>query len=227
MRTGAIMAAVTATLIAIGVTLGIALVDADPRRLDGFEEIVYTRNVEHGQPRALGTCPLGRDIVVKRTGHVEIVWYVQNPDSHGCTIAAIYEPGKDDKKMWEEPVIARTKFVLGRARLEKMLGELRRLRWTPLWSDTGIEDSASVGCEDRNRNFSDALPSRAFVAVKPGPKIVNLRVRGPAARETATTPCIESELENVATLDAAFDPIAPALPRNYRLDPKIDAQLAR
>lgn len=223
MRTGSIIAVATATLVAIGAALGSVTSDGTDVPND-FEEIYYVRNVEHSRSSIFGNCPLGREIVVQRTGKLRISWYVQRPDIHGCVRAFDLGPGDSIDAMMEEPVIAHKVVMLNQLNLQELQKRLEALHWQAAWSEPkNMDYSYSTGC----KHTTDALPGRSLAIVIPGPKIAVLPIFDRATREAGDGPCVANEIANAEALDAAVAPFAPLLPTQYHLRPAVAERLYR
>lgn len=225
MRTGTLIAVITASLIAIGVVLGSAITSRQRGIASNFQSITYTRNVDHGQLRIFGECSLGQQIIIYSAGKVEISWFVQRADHHGCVRAIDFQPNGDDQKQWDEPVIARQARVLGTSELRALLDRLDDLRWTPDWqSDGATPTSITTGCD---RGFTDAFAERYLFVELAEPRYALLAVYGDQARSSDGPGCVASEIANAATLDAAVSPLVPRLPARYHLPPAVAERLRR
>lgn len=221
MRRVTAIAAGTATLVAIGVALGAAVSRGAPNQINGFEQIIYVRDIEHGRLALLGDCPLAREIIVERTGKTRISWYVQKPDHHGCVRAVDFESNLDEER-WDEPKVARIERALNAADLHRLVEELERLSWEVEWTAPENQGGTfSRGCE--RRTFS--LPDRLLWVTKSGARIATLSVFGEKAKGNAS--CIANERANKARLDTAFAPFYPLLPRKYDLRPEVVSRLYR
>lgn len=225
MRTEAAIAVITASLIAIGVALEGAATSLERGIASNFRSITYTRNIAHGQLRILGECPLGQQIIVYDTGKVEVNWFAQRADHHGCVRAMDFQPNGDDQRQWDEPVIARQAQTLGTSEMRALLDRLDDLRWTPDWqSDGATPTSITTGCD---RSFTDAFAERYLFVELAEPRYALLAVYGDQARPSDDPDCAASEIANAATLDAAVAPLVPRLPMRYRLPPVVAARLHR
>lgn len=224
MRVSSIIVVVTALFVGVGAALGISLLNGDANNLDGFEDIYYVRDVEHRKLSLFGNCPLGREIVVGRTGKVRINWYVQQPDHHGCRRAADFGSNESIEKQSEEPVIARTTVTLSKSNLRELLTKMNALRWEADWQEPeDMSFSFTSGCERRTNSFSD----RVLAVTRPGPKVANLWVYGEDVSEFGDAECTANEIANAATLDAAVASFAPLLPTQYHLSPAVAGRLYR
>ncbi len=223
MRSGSALAIITATLIAIGGSLGIGFSDR-PANFDDFETIYYQRDIEHGRLSFLGDCPLGREIVIERNGKTQINWYAQMPDHHGCVRAIGFELRNDDRRQQDEPVVARLELTLDKSDMARVQEFLNKLRWQIDWHEPKDFDYAlATGCERHTNSFAD----RNLSIVRPGPIIANLQVYGKDSRAFGDTDCTENEIANAAILDNAVASFAPPLPAQYDLRPSVAKRLYR
>jgi len=221
MRRFRAIAAGTATLTAICVALGAAMSGDAPNQIGDFEQIIYVRDIEHGQLALLGDCPLAREIIVERTGKTRTSWYVQQPDHHGCVRAVDFESDLNEER-WDEPKVARIEQTLSAADLHRLVAELERLSWEIEWTAPEKQGGTfSRGCE--RRTFS--LPDRLLWVTKSGARIATLSVFGEKAKGNAS--CIANERTNKARLDTAFASFSPLLPRKYDLRPEVASRLYR
>ncbi len=224
MRSGPVIAIVTATLIAIGVALGSSTGGRTASRFDDFETIYYQRDIEHEQLALLGDCPLGREIAIERSGKTKISWYAQMPDHHGCVRAIGFEPQNDDQQQRDEPVVASIELALGESDMDRLQEALNKLRWQIDWHEPKDFDYAlATGCEPYTNSFSD----RTLSIVRPGPIIANLRIYGEKIRAYGDAYCTANEIANVAILDDAVASFAPSLPAQYDLRPAVAKRLYR
>ena len=222
MRSGTAIVVITATLIAIGVALGIAMSIGGPNRIGNFEQIVYSRDIEHGQLGFLGNCPLEREIIIEPTVKTRISWYAQQPDHHGCVRAADFGSGRDVQERLDEPKVARIELTLNPANLDQLVQRLESLSWEIEWTTLDYAGGLhSPGCE--NTTFS--LPSRQLFVVKSENQIASLMVDENIIPDTAS--CIANEKANEASLDAAFASFSPLLPSQYDLRPEVVSRLYR
>ncbi|HMO75653.1 MAG TPA: hypothetical protein PKD99_16810 [Sphingopyxis sp.] len=225
MRTGTAIAVITATLIAVVATLGIAGMGTQTRIPDRFLSITYTRNVEHDQKAVFGECPLGQQVVVDGKGHAEVIWYVQNALHHGCSRALNIASDGDDQAYWDEPVIARQQLRLRPADLQRLLSDLDRLRWLPDWQPLGAEPtSVAVGC-DRQSTYS--LADRYIFVEAAIDRYALLAIYGEKAGNFGSPACAANEIANADTLDAAFAPFVQSMPFRYSLSQEVAARLYR
>lgn len=221
MRSVTAIAVITATLIGVGVALGASMSGA-PDRIDSFEQIIFVRNVEHGQLALLGNCPLEREIIVERTGKARISWYAQQPDHHGCVRAADFASGFDDQKRWDEPSVARIELVLSPTDLHRLIDGLEQLSWKIEWTAPENQGATySTGCERTTFTF----PDRLLAVTKSATRMATLSVYGEKARGSAS--CISNEKVNEAGLDTAFASVSPLLPGKYDLRPEVARRLHR
>lgn len=224
MQSGTAIAVITATLMGIGLALGAAMSESGPNRIDGFEQIVYGRHVEHGKLALLGDCPLEREIIIERTGKTRISWYVQNSHHHGCARAADFEADSAQNldEWWDEPVIARTEITLNSTALQRLTKRLETLSWRVKW--TSIDESGgnySIDCDHVTFSF----PNRNLGILKSSGKVASLSLYG---RQEGDSPsCLTNERSNEAALDAAFAQFAPLLPEKYELRPEVASRLNR
>lgn len=222
MRSSTAVAVITATLVAIGVALGGAISTGAPNRIDDFEQIIYVRNVEHGQLAFLGDCPLEREIIVERSGKARISWYAQQPDHHGCTRAADFASDLDDQQRWDEPKVARIERTLSAIELRQLVGRLEQLAWKIEWKAAEHQgDTYSTGCERRTFSF----PDRLLAVTKSLPRMATLSVYGEKQQGSAV--CLANEKANAAGLDAAVATFSPLLPDKYELKPEVAKRLYR
>lgn len=216
------IAVIAATLIAIGVALGVTMSGSTPNEIDDFEQIFYVRDVEHGKLALLGDCPLEREIIVEGTGKARISWYAQQPDHHGCVRAMGLVSDWDDEKRWDEPKVARIEQRLSPARVKRLVDELERLAWEVEWTaPVDLAGTYSTGCERTIYSF----PDRQLGVTKSGPRVATLNLFSEKARGNAT--CIANDMANKARLDAAFSSFAPLLPSKYELRPEVAKRLYR
>lgn len=222
MRSGTAIVVITATLIAISVALGIAVSTGGPNRIGNFEQIVYSRDVEHGQLAFLGNCPLEREIIVEPTGEASISWYAKQPDYHGCVRAVDFEPNRDFQERLDEPKVARIELTLNPADLDQLVARLESLAWQIEWTTLDYTGGThSPGCE--STTFS--LPGRELFVVRSENQVASLTVDKNLIPDIAS--CIANERANEAALDAAFAPFAPMLPDKYELRPEVASRLYR
>lgn len=220
MRSSAKIAAITATLTAIGVALGSAISGGGSNRIDDFEQIIYMRNVDHGQRAFLGDCPLEREIIIERSGKTRISWYAQRPDHHGCVRAGDF----DERKQWDEPTVARTDLTLSPSDLRRLIDHLERLSWKIEWrTPEYLGGTYSPGCERTTFSF----PGRRLAIVKSGTKVASLSVYAEGAEQLGGADCIANDHANAKTLDAGALSFAPLLPDTYQLRPAVAKRLYR
>lgn len=224
MRRNTAIVVTMATLIAIGVALGGVTSDSSSNRIDGFEQIIYVRNVEHGRLALLGDCPLEREIIIERTGKTQISWYAQRPDDHGCVRAADFGSDLDEKEKWDEPKVARTELTLGPEDLGRFVDRLERLSWKAEWKAPEYQKSTySTGCGRRTLSF----PDRLLAITKSGTRMATLSVYGEKAKLPGNAKCIASEKANATNLDGAVAPFSPLLPDKYDVRPEVAGRLYR
>lgn len=222
MRIGTPIVVITATLISIGVALGTAMSDGGPNRIDGFEQIVYARNVEHGQLSFLGSCPLDREIIVEQTGKTRISWYAQQPGEHGCERATDFGMSSNYEKWWDEPKVARIELTLSPADVDQLVERLETLSWKIEWAPLSNWDVVySTGCE---RNTT-SLPDRQLLVQKSQTQVAMLAVHDSQVQDSRS--CSVNENANGAALDAAFASFSPLLPSKYDLRPEVASRLDR
>lgn len=216
------IAVITATLVAIGAALGVVTSGGRPNRIDSFEQIAYSRNVDHGRLALLGSCPLRREILIEPTGETRISWYAQRPDQHGCVRATADVSLMKDEDRWEEPKVAGVELMLSPADLHGLVRRLESLSWKLEW--TTIDNGGgthSPGC----KRTAFSLPNRELWVVKSETQVAALAVDENLVPDSA--PCIAKEKENEATLDSAFASFSPLLPRKYDLRPEVASRLYR
>ncbi|SEH19858.1 hypothetical protein SAMN05428974_3704 [Sphingopyxis sp. YR583] len=224
MRIGSLIALTTAIFVAIGVALVSSVTSDGTHVPDDFDEIYYVRNVEHNRPWTFGDCPLGREVVVQRTGRLQISWYVQRADIHGCVRAFDLGPSDSIDAVMEAPVIARKVVMLNQSSLQELLKRLESLRWQADWSGPkNMDESYSTDC----KRTTDALPGRSLAIAAPGPKISVLSIFDKMARQPAEASCATNEIANAKVLDTAVAPFAPLLPAQYHIRPAIAERLNR
>lgn len=107
---------------------------AGSNRIDGFDEIFYLDDVEHGQMSFLGSCPLGRDIVVEQTRETRISWYVQRGAEHGCERATDFGRFQSGEAWRDEPIVARYELTLSPAHFRQLVEQLKALSWKIEWA---------------------------------------------------------------------------------------------
>ncbi len=222
MRNGIAIAVLTATSIAIGVALGTAMSDSASNRIGRFEQIIYLRNIEHGQLALLGDCPLEREIIIERTGKTRISWYAQQPDHHGCVRATDFVSDLAEAERWDEPKVARIELALSPGDLDRLIDRLERLSWKIEWVAPENQGSTySTGCERRTFSF----PGRLLAITRSAPRMATLSVYGEGRQGSAA--CLASEKANAAGLDEAVAPFSPLLPDKYELRPEVAKRLYR
>lgn len=222
MRSVTAIAVISATLIAIGVALGASMSGGASDRIDSFEQIIFVRNVEHGQRALLGNCPLEREIRIERTGETRISWYVQMPGDHGCVRAADFALDFDGEENWDEPKVARVELALSPTDIHRLIDDLERLSWKIEWTAPENQGGTySIDCARTTFTF----PDRELAVTKSGTRIATLSVYGEKARGNAS--CIANEKANKAGLDTAFASFSPLLPSKYDLRPEVARRLYR
>ncbi|MGH6653484.1 MAG: hypothetical protein ACREB7_20415 [Sphingopyxis sp.] len=226
MRSGSALAIITATLIAIGVTLGVTTSSRDGGIPSNFKSITYTRPVEHGQLAVFGECPLAQQIVVDASGRVEIIWYVQMAYHHGCGRAMNPDSDADLQASWDEPIIARQYLQLPTATSLRLLDQLGGLQWRPDWQSQGaVPTSSVVGCDDE---YDTAMADRYLFVEAENNRFGLLAIYGAEASRWGNAICAENQIAIETALDGAFDPlIKPIPPSKYDLPPAIAKQLDR
>jgi len=201
---GRYIAVITATLIAIAVTLGITVEPSQRLLPDGFKEIIFVRQVGP-TPQPAG-CPLGERVSIDGEGKVELIRYTLLQDIHGCVPASSYEEGEDTG------IIARgTRHLLG-TEIARLIEDLNKLRWTPGWKS--IETAHELGdpADGCDPFYTDALPHRRLALGRPDEHYALLRIFGEKARHFDDPRCLQAELENAAIFDAALARILPETP---------------
>lgn len=222
MRTSTLIVVITATMISIGVALGIAMSGGGPNRIDGFEQIVYVRNVEHGQLSFLGSCPLDREIIVEQTGKTRISWYAQQPGEHGCGRATDFRMDSSDEKWWDEPKVARIELTLSPADVDQLVERVEALSWKIEWATLNSWDIVySTGCERK----TTSLPDRQLLVEKSQAQVAVLAMDDSQVQDSRS--CSVNENANEAALDAAFASFVPLLPSKYDLRPEVASRLYR
>lgn len=226
MRSGSALAIITATLIAIGVALGVTTSGRDVGILSNFKSITYTRPIDHGKLAVFGACPLAQQIVVHSSGQVEIIWYVQTAHDHGCGRAMNPDSDVDLQASWDESVIAREYLQLPNAARLRLLDQLGGLQWRPDWQSKGaVPTSIVAGCDDEP---DIAMADRYLFVEAANNRLALLAIYGAEARRWGNALCAEKQVAVEAALDGAFAAfIKPIPPSKYDLSPAIAKQLHR
>lgn len=226
MRSGSALAIITATLIAIGVALGVTTSGGTGGIPPNFKSITYTRPVDHGQLAVFGECPLAQQIVVNSSGRVEIIWYVQTAHHHGCGRAMNRDSDADLQSSWDEPIIARQHLQLPTATSLRLLDQLGELQWRPDWQSQGAVPTSSVaGCDDE---YDTAIADRYLFVEAVNNRFALLAIYGAEARRWGNAICAENQVAVEAALDGAFAAfIKPTPPSKYDLSSAIAKQLYR
>lgn len=226
MRSGSALAIITATLIAIGVALGVTTSGDTGGIPPNFKSITYTRPVEHGQLAVFGECPLAQQIVVNASGQVEVIWYVQRAYHHGCGRAMNRDSDADLQASWDESIIARRHLRLSTGTRLHLLDQLAGLRWRPDWQSQGAVPTSSVaGCDDE---YDIAMADRYLFVETANNRFALAAIYGAEARRWGNAVCAENQIAVEAALDGAFAAfIKPIPPSKYDLSPAIAKQLYR
>jgi hypothetical protein len=216
------IAVISATLVAIGAALSVSTCGGRPNRIDSFEMIAYTRNVDHGQLALLGSCPLRREIIIEPTGRTRISWYAQRPDQHGCVRATDDVSLSKEEERLDEPNVADIELMLSPSDLHGLIGRLESLSWKLEWTTiVNGGGTHSPGC--KSTTFS--IPNRELWVLKSQTQVATLAVDEKLVPDAV--PCIAKEKENEAALDSAFASFSPLLPSKYDLRPEVASRLYR
>lgn len=218
------VAVITTTVVAIGAALTATIPRDRTSQIDNFQQMVFLRQIEHGQNTIFGRCRLEREIVVERSGRVRINWYVQSSIIHGCARAINPAADQIDEKEWREPKIASIKLSLSRSKINQLVRQLNRLSWNIEWSNPeNVRSAHAIGCAAAD--WSSPTPDRQLWVVKSETLAATLAADDDEVE--ATLACITKESANAATLDDAFAPFAPLLPDKYELRPEVASRLHR
>lgn len=224
MQVSTAVAVITTTVVAIGAALSVTMSGDRTSQIDNFQQIVFLRQIEHGQNTIFGGCPLERELVVERSGRVRINWYVQSSIIHGCARAINPTADQIGQKEWREPKIASIELALSRSKINQLVGQLNRLSWAIEWSDPeNLRSAHAIGCAAAD--WSPPTPDRQLWVVKSDTLAAILAADEDEVEATAA--CIAKESSNAAMLDDAFAPFAPLLPDKYELRPEVASRLDR